>query len=227
MADALQDRYDDESLSCVIQPIPLVFPWSVTPKAADFPAGSQHRTIPAIEWVVEMFEDDARLRLVSYLSMKLGVDLTAKINALPGSYLSFVYRNVFTNLREENPDVLPFRIDHQLATPTHAIPAAWVAYHMAGMLKEDFEGLTDNESMYRFKLLTDLETVLATFLNYMLTANPTVKKDTHLIICNTRTQGSRQTVYVDRDLLDTYLKAGGTIKALCDNWVNNETNPTP
>lgn len=227
MADTLQDRYDDESLSCIVQPIPLVYPWLKTPQANEFPSKTLHRTVPVIEWVVEMFEDDARLELISYLGVVLGKDYSQPINALPGSYLSFLYRNVFSNLREDNDAVLPIRIDHQFASPLHAIPAAWVAYYMAGMFQQPYVGATDNEGMYRFKLLTGIQECLGTYLNAMIAANPTLKKDTHLIICNTQVSTGRPTLYVDLDLLNKYLSAGGTLKALCDNWINTETNPTP
>lgn len=222
----LEDRYDDANLACVVQPVRWTQPWATLPTVSQFRTGSLRRTIPQIDWVIEMWEADIRQQLTDWLKTAKGIDVGQRIYNLPVSFISFLYRNLFTNVRDENSSVWMTRLDHELSGAVHAAPAYWVGYYLAGFLMKDYVSATDNESQYRYKQLYDLQEIIGTALVSLLTTTPTLLRDNHVMGANTESVGDRQTMFVDADRLVTYLNSGKTIEALALGWLLNQTNPT-
>lgn len=222
----LPDRYDDANLACVVQPVLWSQPWVTLPVVSQFRSGTVKRTVPQIDWVIEMWETDIRAALTSWLKTTKGIDVGQRIMNLPPTYLSFLYRNLFTNVRDENNSVFMTRLDHELTSAVLAAPAYWVGYHLAGFLMKDYVTATTTDGKYRYKQLSDLQEVIGTALVNILTTNPSLTRDRHVIAAYTETVGDRNTIFVDADRLVTYLNSGKTIDALALNWMLNQINPT-
>jgi hypothetical protein len=222
----LQDRYDDANLACIVQPVKWSTPWATLPQAAQFRTASTRRSVPQIDWVIEMWEADIRTALTTWMKTSQNIDLGNRLQNLPANFISFLYRNLFTNVRDENSSVFMTRLDHELTGATHAAPAYWVGYYLAGYLMAQYATGTDNESQYRYKQLSDLQEVIGTAMANLLTQSPTLTRDQHVMAANTQSVGDRQTMFVDADRLVTYLNSGKTIDALATGWLLNEINPT-
>lgn len=222
----LQDRYDDDNLACIVQPVKWSQPWVTMPKASQFRTGSVRRSIPQIDWVIEMWEEDIRASLTNWLKTSQGIDVGNRILNLPANFISFLYRNLFTNVRDENSSVFMTRLDHELTGAIHAAPAYWVGYYLAGYLMSQYTSGTDSDTQYRYKQLSDLQEVIGTAMVNLLTQSPSLVRDNHVMAANTQSVGDRQTMFVDADRLVTYLNSGKTISALATGWLLNEINPT-
>lgn len=222
----LPDRYDDATLACVVQPVKWTQPWAVLPTVNQFRTGTVRRTIPQLDWVIEMWEGDIRTQLTAWLKTSKGLDVGQRIQNLPPDFISFLYRNLFTNVRDENSSVFMTRLDHELTTATLAAPAYWVGYHLAGYLMKDYLSVTDSESQYRYKQLSDLQEIIGTALVTILKATPTLVRDRHVIAAYTQSVGERSTLFVDADRLVTYLNSKKTVSELATGWLLNQVNPT-
>lgn len=222
----LQDRYDEPNLSCVVQPVAWSTPWPRLPVPSDFRSGTLRRTIPQVDWVFEQFETQLRTDLTAWMKDVKGIDVGIRIMELPMNFLSFMYRNLFTNIRDENPSVFMSRLDHELTGAVEAFPAYWVGYHLAGFLMKDYEAAVQADQQYRYKQLYDLQEVFGTAMVTILADNPNLTRGNHVIVAYTSSVGERQTVFVGQDNLVKYLNSGKTVKTLTDQWLLNQTNPT-
>lgn len=219
--------YDDPSLAVMVQQVVFATPWLRQPTNIDFPVVSLPRMpVPILSWIVQDTELSWREKLITYLNRVLSNDFSARINNLPGNFITAVLANLFYNSRAYVDCVLPPRIEEELSGSPYAVSAYWVGYHVAGMLAEDIDVTKINDAAYQKKQLDDLRRILTYMLGDTLSKNPVIKKSSNVIIGAQSGSAVRGLIFVDADNLQTYFNKGHSIDELCTNWFMTKANPT-
>lgn len=222
--------YTDSSLSANVLNVDFLSPWPRLPVEDDFVGSTKpNMQVPVLSWAISVSESDWRTEMISYLTTLFPTyssQITTNINALPGSFINNTLGNIFYNTTDVYSYAIGPRIDYRFCTSPYAMAELWIGYYLAGMLLLDYTDNTDNESLYRRKQLSDLQSILGYTLRTILGRTPDLSQGSNVIVSATESTSERILIVTDNTRLNTYLSNGGTLNTLCSQWITNKYNPT-
>lgn len=219
----------DNSLPAILQSVNLLTPWARLPVSSDFSGENKpFIQVPVLSWAVQYRELDIRAKLITYLQgifPGFSGQINTNISQLPANMVNNVLANIFYNVADLYTYAILPRIDNVFCTSPYAASALWVGYYLSGALQADYAGLTDNESVYRNKQLTDLQVILGYTLRTLISANPGLAPGNAVIIAATESTVQDIVIFCDNARLNTYVNQGGTLNGLCSQWLTQKYNP--